>query len=766
MAVAEKRTLSIEAKLHDHMTRPLSAMERSLRAFALNGAAAMKGAVGSILSLKTAVIGLAGAWGGLAVIGKIRSFGEQADQLLKLADSLGDTVENLSELQAAFELAGVKSDGFAALLRALVNAEKQALGGNEDMVEAFEALGLTLRDLQTLGPSQVFERVAQGLEQFSDKQERAIALSKILPRQFLELLPILGKGIDQFQTAIVDARQAGATVTRQQAEVAERLNDSFTKLQIAMRGVSLAMIEAFGPKTIAILERLAKEITANRDGILEVAEAIGKGIVGAVNLALDALIGFVSFLEDLPFVSLIKEDKVHAELNVILRDLELLEEARDRVATKRIVELFPNGRPSAFNASARKVFDELVEVQKKAAADRERILDTFAPREGEMKSRIESLTRILQDGLAGEMQAMREKLARELESAASSIGATKAHTPDETAAALGMPSTEDWAAYADAFGAAMKERAEARKNELKSVFAAPAGAGAQNAISEILDFDDLTRETRDFVAELAKVVPGLDAVRLKLIDTQLAADTLKLEKLGTQGVLSARELAAALEFLKKKAEEAKGKVVELENSVSGGLGRSLEGLEQSLKNFSTTIGQSLGELALQSIDSFSNSIADVITGAKDAKEAFKDFAKQFLSDVARMISKMLVLAAIKSIFGLEDGGVVDGKEDGGVVRRFASGGVNRSGGIARRPTLLFGEGKTAEAFVPLPDNRTIPVTLNGGGGGNVFNFNIHAIDGRDAGRMLYEQQGTLRSILTNQIETRNGMRQVIRRAAL
>lgn len=60
---------------------------------------------------------------------------------------------------------------------------------------------------------------------------------------------------------------------------------------------------------------------------------------------------------------------------------------------------------------------------------------------------------------------------------------------------------------------------------------------------------------------------------------------------------------------------------------------------------------------------------------------------------------------------------------------FAKGGVMTSrgplplasyafGGVARSPQLaLFGEGSTAEAFVPLPDGRSIPVSMKGGGGG-------------------------------------------------
>lgn len=72
-----------------------------------------------------------------------------------------------------------------------------------------------------------------------------------------------------------------------------------------------------------------------------------------------------------------------------------------------------------------------------------------------------------------------------------------------------------------------------------------------------------------------------------------------------------------------------------------------------------------------------------------------------------------------------------------------------SGGIANSPQLaLFGEGSRPEAYVPLPDGRSIPVTISGaGGGGDVFNISVSLTDsgassrgddpgGRDLGRAI------------------------------
>lgn len=64
---------------------------------------------------------------------------------------------------------------------------------------------------------------------------------------------------------------------------------------------------------------------------------------------------------------------------------------------------------------------------------------------------------------------------------------------------------------------------------------------------------------------------------------------------------------------------------------------------------------------------------------------------------------------ISGIFGFENGGIMTSR--GAVPLR-----MYEAGGIARGPQVaIYGEGKQAEAYVPLPDGRTIPVTMTGAG---------------------------------------------------
>lgn len=80
--------------------------------------------------------------------------------------------------------------------------------------------------------------------------------------------------------------------------------------------------------------------------------------------------------------------------------------------------------------------------------------------------------------------------------------------------------------------------------------------------------------------------------------------------------------------------------------------------------------------------------------------------------------------------------------DGGVMTSGGPLPLNRyaGGGIARSPQLaLFGEGRGPEAYVPLPDGRSIPVTMRGGGGAVASPVTVNLI-GAPAGAQVNEIQ--------------------------
>lgn len=144
---------------------------------------------------------------------------------------------------------------------------------------------------------------------------------------------------------------------------------------------------------------------------------------------------------------------------------------------------------------------------------------------------------------------------------------------------------------------------------------------------------------------------------------------------------------------------------------------------------------------------------DTFTGMQDlltrtlegGQVGFRDFTRSIVTDLLSMEVQKNIMSPIVSALGSLGGGK-NGAGFSSVIgdigsffsmSKFANGGIMThlgslplhryaNGGIANTPQMaMFGEGRGPEAYVPLPDGRSIPVTMkggaNGGASGNVTN---------------------------------------------
>lgn len=155
--------------------------------------------------------------------------------------------------------------------------------------------------------------------------------------------------------------------------------------------------------------------------------------------------------------------------------------------------------------------------------------------------------------------------------------------------------------------------------------------------------------------------------------------------------------------------------------------------------------------------SFQSAMSNAIVGG----QSFGDVLKGLATDIVQMGVQMAIVRPVaEALFGSGKAGGGSGLVGAGLTAigsfLFADGGVMTSkgplplkayagGGIASSPQLaLFGEGRMNEAYVPLPDGRSIPVSLRVSapampttpGGGNTH---IEIVDQRGKGQPVEAQ---------------------------
>jgi len=309
----------------------------------------------------------------------------------------------------------------------------------------------------------------------------------------------------------------------------------------------------------------------------------------------------------------------------------------------------------------------------------------------------------------------------------------------------------------------------------------------QSTVAEFVlaQIGDLGEATNAFAEDIMKDAEATQEALSGLLDG--------LSSLGAEGyALSAdiENLLAAFESFDATSANSTDQAQLLADALAR-LKIDFDALKGNLENFDTKksdtalqtflkdagdVGAQLDKMAAGSLQNFTNGLSgaftDVITGTKSAKEAFGDFARQFIAQTVQMIVQMLILRAVSAAFGFADGGVVPGGTgefvplaNGGVVpgglgTATPVHGYANGGPLFTKPHVaLIGEGQYNEAVVPLPDGRRIPVDMRGGGeGGATINFNISMVDATGVDQLLMERRRTIEDVVSNGMSTRRSFR--------
>lgn len=165
-------------------------------------------------------------------------------------------------------------------------------------------------------------------------------------------------------------------------------------------------------------------------------------------------------------------------------------------------------------------------------------------------------------------------------------------------------------------------------------------------------------------------------------------------------------------------------------TISGGFEQAFMEMGNSAANWRDNwigvVNGAVGPAKSSIHDFFTSTSAGFMDLEKLAKGVFDGILKSFLN----MLEEMAAKAAVYGMFNLLSGGSLGaatsltkflGFDNGGIMTAAGSLPLNKYsyGGIANSAQVaVYGEGRKPEAYVPLPDGRTIPVTMASGGGGN------------------------------------------------
>jgi lambda family phage tail tape measure protein len=700
--------------------------------------------------LKGALAGLAGTAVVAGFVGMIKSAIDMGDKLNDLRQKTGIAVEDLDALGYAAELNGSNLDAVSGALGKLAKNMADAAGGSKDAIATFKQFGINQADLKngTITTTEAMARIADRLSTMEDGWQKTAAAQQVFGKSAADLVPLLNAGGGAIRDARTELEAMGALFTGSMAQAADEFNDNMSKLRRMATALGLSLAQELMPVlngfVLGIIDAKSKsDDLSGSTALSDWATVAAKGIAILVDVArvaaqaIYALVGSFqavwaditlagTFLKDGP-TALFRHGGVEALKQALNERNQVVADANQRYA-----KLWNMDGSQVLNAVT-----SAIEKQKNAVKP----IAGPKPATG-FKFDFGAGKETEYDKL---LQQMNEQLAK-----------TGEMTKSEEL--LRLFQTERYKDLTSAQKAELLRLAnliEMRQEHDKNVKdAAKADEDASKARTQQLltEWDAVSKLKDSKADELAML--QLEAQAVNMTTDEYDARVRKLEhersvRDAIRGMLP--ETAAAYRDVADAAFQAS----ENQRRINAGADQLYEtGAKRAIKSYAAE----LNNVAKATEDAFGRAFQGMedalVTFVTTGKSTFGDLARSILADIARIAVRQAIVKPLMSAFGF-------GFADGGIM---TSGGpmplkTYANGGIATSPQVaVFGEGKMPEAYVPLPDGRTIPVTMKGEGGGStsvVVNVNVESgqsqvKDDKGAGDLGRVIAGAVKAELINQ----------------
>lgn len=187
---------------------------------------------------------------------------ETASNLSRLSKQTGIGVEELQRLDHVAKKSGTDLNAMSDAFSKLAIAMGKALKGDVDTREAFEDLGITIKDIQSLSPEELFIKMADAVKDSNDPVRTAGDLTAILGRNYRDMLPLLTKGTSEINRL---KKETDGVIPKEVLDNIRELKKDLTETgEISLDGIkyAIAQILSFTNQLLKLLRLVTLELVA------------------------------------------------------------------------------------------------------------------------------------------------------------------------------------------------------------------------------------------------------------------------------------------------------------------------------------------------------------------------------------------------------------------------------------------------------------------------------------------------------------------------
>lgn len=223
----------------------------------------------------TAAIGAAAVKAGDAFVdaaGDVAAYGDNID---KMSQRLGLSYEGFQRWDYILGQSGVDIDSMQTGLKTLTNQLDDARNGSADAQARFEALGLSLEDINNMSREQVFESVISGFQRMEDSTERAALANDLFGRSGQNLTPLFNTSVEETKALADAAEELGLIMSDDAVKASADYQDALDTMQRSMAGLKNNMMGNFLPGITSVMDGLTELFTGDGDsGVAKITAGI------------------------------------------------------------------------------------------------------------------------------------------------------------------------------------------------------------------------------------------------------------------------------------------------------------------------------------------------------------------------------------------------------------------------------------------------------------------------------------------------------------
>lgn len=250
---------------------------------------ALKSATGLLAAGTTALTGSL-----IAGSNAVAAYGDNID---KMSQKMGISAQGYQEWEAVMQHSGTSMETMKASMKTLANAVENGNG-------AFERIGISLGDLETMSQEDIFAATIAGLQNVDNETERTYLAGQLLGRGATELGALLNTSAEDTQAMMDRVRELGGVMSDEAVKAAAAFQDNMQDLKTAIGGVGRNMVSQLLPSMNSIIAGFTSLIAGEEGATQAISEGfsslfdsiggIAEGIVNTLTTILPTAISSIA----------------------------------------------------------------------------------------------------------------------------------------------------------------------------------------------------------------------------------------------------------------------------------------------------------------------------------------------------------------------------------------------------------------------------------------------------------------------------------------